>query len=188
MSEGATMRTVVAITIHQRTTITTIRTRSLRTGWTTMLPYIMVWESTKGKEEPKPIEPSYIPLEVAERSIASYKTKNPLYIYLRGVIGESETNRIFRLYCVGTANKWGGSTVFWQLDVNGNVRAGKIMGYDRKTGHRIKEPQSQVTWAHSELKLSDFHLVQCLFGEHLLKERPTAPVALVESEKTALIM
>ena len=145
-------------------------------------------EKTKGIEEPKPIEPSYIPLEVVERSIASYKTKNPLFVYLCGIIGEYETKRIFRQYFVGTANKWGGSTVFWQLDFNGNVRAGKIMGYDRNTGHRIKVPQSQVTWAHSELKLPNFHLVQCLFGEHLLKDRPTATVALVESEKTALIM
>ncbi len=47
---------------------------------------------------------------------------------------------------------------------------------------------SEVTWAHSALKLPDFHLVQCLFGEHLLRERPTAYVGIVESEKTALIM
>ena len=62
------------------------------------------------------------------------------------------------------------------------------MGYDSKTGHRIKEPKSLVTWAHAELKLADFHLVQCLFGEHLLREKPTATVGLVESEKTALVM
>lgn len=32
-----------------------------------------------------------------------------------------------------------------------------------------------------------FNLHQCLFGEHLLTENPAAPVALVESEKTAII-
>ena len=31
-------------------------------------------------------------------------------------------------------------------------------------------------------------MVQCLFGEHLLPSKPSATVALVESEKTALIM
>jgi hypothetical protein len=144
--------------------------------------------TTKGKEEPKSVEPSFIPMVFVSKSLSAYKTKNPLYQYLCGVIGEDEVKRIFRLYLVGTGNKWGGCTVFWQIDTNGNVRAGKLMGYDSKTGHRIKEPQSQVTWAHSELKIADFHLVQCLFGEHLLPERPTAPVALVESEKTALIM
>ena len=33
----------------------------------------------------------------------------------------------------------------------------------------------------------DFNLSQCLFGEHLLKMCPTKVVALVESEKTALV-
>ena len=44
-----------------------------------------------------------------------------------------------------------------------------------------------VSWAHSELKLQDFHLKQCLFGEHLLKNS-SSPVMLVESEKTAVVM
>lgn len=43
------------------------------------------------------------------------------------------------------------------------------MCYNAETGHRVKEPQAFVSWAHSELKLQDFHLKQCLFGEHLLK-------------------
>jgi hypothetical protein len=34
---------------------------------------------------------------------------------------------------------------------------------------------------------SDFKLNQCLFGEHLLKQYPHKPVAIVESEKTAII-
>jgi hypothetical protein len=36
------------------------------------------------------------------------------------------------------------------------------------------------------LKLPAFQLSQCLFGEHLLKDTET-PVAIVESEKTAII-
>ena len=62
------------------------------------------------------------------------------------------------------------------------------MLYDSSTGHRIKEPHSYIGWAHSELKLTNFHLRQCLFGEHLLNTSGTAPVMLVESEKTAVIM
>ena len=34
---------------------------------------------------------------------------------------------------------------------------------------------------------ADWELSQCLFGEHLLLEHPGMPVALVESEKTAVI-
>ncbi|MCD8313042.1 MAG: DUF6371 domain-containing protein [Bacteroidales bacterium] len=95
--------------------------------------------------------------------------------------------RLFRMYGVGTSSKWGGSAVFWQTDADGLVRTGKIMCYDAETGHRVKEPQACVGWAHSELKLPDFHLKQCLYGEHLLKGSDS-PVMLVESEKTAIIM
>lgn len=149
--------------------------------------YNKVTKSTIGKEKPKPMEPSLIPYEIVQKSIARFDM-NPLHAYLCGIFGKEETKRLFQLYFVGTGHKWGGCTVFWQIDFNGNVRGGKLMGYNRETGHRIKKPTSQVTWAHSELKLPDFHLVQCLFGEYQLRQRPTAIVALVESEKTALVM
>lgn len=86
---------------------------------------------------------------------------------------------------------WGGATVFWQIDRNGNVRAGKIMGYNAETGHRVKEPFNQVSWVHSVRKVQDFRMKQCLFGEHLLSDTSSTisskPVAIVESEKTALV-
>lgn len=61
------------------------------------------------------------------------------------------------------------------------------MCYNAETGHWVKEPQAFVGWAHSELKLQDFHLKQCLYGEHLLTNS-SSPVMLVESEKTAVVM
>ena len=122
-----------------------------------------------------------------EQTLHGYSV-NPLYRYISTVFGKEETERLFALYKVGTSKKWGGSTIFWQIDVNGNVRTGKIMKYDDKTGHRIKEPHSLVTWVHSELKLPDFTLRQCFFGEHLLTDKTTTKtVAIVESEKTAII-
>ena len=108
--------------------------------------------------------------------------------HYRKIISMEETTRLFRLYNIGTSVKWGGSAVFWQVDIEGHVRAGKIMCYNPENGHRVKEPQAYVSWAHSELKLPDFHLKQCLFGEHLLKGSSETPVMLVESEKTAVIM
>ena len=134
--------------------------------------YNKVAKSTIGKEKPKPMEPSLIPYEIVQKSIARFDM-NPLHAYLCSIFGKEETKRLFQLYFVGTGHKWGGCTVFWQIDFNGNVRGGKLMGYNRETGHRIKKPTSQVTWAHSELKLQDFHLVQCLFGEYQLRQRPT---------------
>ena len=129
---------------------------------------------------------SFIDNELMERSLTNY-AMNPLYIYLSGMLGKDETSRIFQLYHVGTSKKWGGSTVYWQIDWQGNVRTGKIMLYDAETGHRTKEPRSYVSWVHTELNLPNYNLKQCLFGEHLLSDNPTKSVAIVESEKSALI-
>lgn len=49
------------------------------------------------------------------------------------------------------------STIFWQIDINGNVRTGKIMKYDGKTGHRIKELHSLIKQYPPLL-----HLIDCL--------------------------
>ena len=140
---------------------------------------------------PKPIQdnsfsPSYIPKDDMMKSLTHYEM-NPLFNYLKNVFNEDRTMAIMKSYCIGTSRKWGGSAVFWQVDIAGNVRTGKIMLYDSCTGHRVKEPHCYVGWVHSQLKLPDFHLKQCLFGEHLLAKSPTMPVGIVESEKTAII-
>lgn len=129
---------------------------------------------------------SFIEPAVMESSLSCYEI-NPLYIFLCRVFGKQETNRLFKMYNVGTARIWNGSTIFWQIDVNGKVRGGKVMAYDPKTGHRIKDGTNRVCWAHSLLKLTDFNLCQCLFGENLLAQFPDKKVAIVESEKTAII-
>ena len=90
-------------------------------------------------------------------------------------------------YRVGTSKHWPGSCVFWQTDINGSVRTGKVMLYDADNGKRVKLPFNHVTWVHSLLKLPDFNLRQCFFGEHLLPMNRGKPVAIVESEKTALV-
>ena len=68
------------------------------------------------------------------------------------------------------------------------------MQYDPTTGHRIKDPNmpGRINWLHTTLKRKkllpkDWQLTQCLFGEHLLRQHPDTTIALVESEKTALI-
>ena len=61
------------------------------------------------------------------------------------------------------------------------------MLYDATTGKRVKHPQSHVCWVHTEIRLKDYHLRQCFFGEHLLPLYPDRKVFVVESEKTAVI-
>ena len=129
--------------------------------------------------------PSFIPTDLMLKTLSHYEI-NPLHQFLCKTIGREATNKQVKRYMVGTVKKWGGATVYWQVDRDGNVRAGKMMGYNPKDGHRVKEPQPQVSWVHSELKLPDFNLKQCLFGEHLLATT-SATIMLVESEKTCLI-
>lgn len=91
------------------------------------------------------------------------------------------------LYNIGTSNHWNSSTVFWQVDTNNRIRSGKIMLYNSTTGKRIKKPYNYINWMHKVLKLDSFNLEQCLFGEHLLNNEKNKPVAIVESEKSAVI-
>lgn len=141
------------------------------------------------KPLPTPVpKVSYLPSDWVEQSMQRFDI-NPLYRYLTTVAEKEKIDRLFNIYKVGTSKMWDGATVFWQIDINGNVRAGKIMGYNAKTGHRIKYPFNHVNWVHSVKKIPDFHMKQCLFGEHLLADALTLArtVAIVESEKTALI-
>lgn len=110
---------------------------------------------------------------------------NNLYLYMLKQFGWEATERAFSLYHVGTCKYWRGATVFWQIDSEYRHRTGKIMLYDRITGHRVKDPVSKIMWVHKLQMFRDFKLRQCLFGEHLLKGTD-APVAIVESEKTAI--
>ncbi len=135
---------------------------------------------------PEQVEPSYILPTIVEASLSHYD-RNPLYRYPCGVFGTEETTRLFNFYRVGISAKWGGSTVFWQTDESGKVRTGKVMLYNPAMGRRVKEPQTCVCWAHAELRLPDFNLRQCLFGQHLLPLYPDRSVFLVESAKSAVI-
>ena len=84
-------------------------------------------------------------------------------------------------YNVGSSKHWTGATVFWQVDISGRIRTGKVMLYNHENGRRIKEPHNYITWVHSLLKKEKFHFRQCLFGEHRLPSDTHRTVALVES-------
>ena len=130
--------------------------------------------------------PSFIDRSIMEQTLSHYAI-NPLYTFLARCMGKAEADRLCSLYRIGTSRKWGGSAVFWQVDCNGRVHTGKIMLYDATTGKRVKHPQPHVCWVHTEMRLKDYHLRQCFFGEHLLSLYPDWKVFVVESEKTAVI-
>ena len=66
---------------------------------------------------------SFLPSDWVEQSMRRYDI-NPLYCYFTKVAGKENTDRLFRLYRVGTSRMWGGAAVFWQTDRDGYVRAG----------------------------------------------------------------
>ncbi|TVZ49881.1 DUF6371 domain-containing protein [Olleya sp. Hel_I_94] len=138
-----------------------------------------------------PKEESYIDYSLVSGSVRNFK-KNNFIQFLKTIFNNDQIKEAISKYCIGTSKLWGGkgATVFWQIDKNENVRHGKIMLYDIETGKRQKN-QNGKPFIHSVknlLKLNDFNLKQCLFGLHLVNESISKTVALVESEKTAIIM
>lgn len=142
--------------------------------------------SYKKREMPKPLPTSYIDENIMRSSLKCYEANN-LFLFLSSQFGETATLSLMEKYHVGTSKHWTGATVFWQVDNQGKVRTGKVMLYYPETGKRVKEPYNHISWVHSLIPHKDFHLCQCFFGEHLINVAKTKPIALVESEKTALI-
>jgi hypothetical protein len=136
-------------------------------------------------ETPKLKAVSFIPADILKASLKAYST-NYFVQFLNNRFGIKITDGLIERYFIGTSKHWNGATVFWQIDENGKIRTGKIMLYSASNGKRAKEPDNLIYWAHKALKQPDFELQQCLYGEHLLSDK-TKPVAIVESEKTAII-
>jgi len=139
----------------------------------------------KPKPKPKP-KTSFIKVDVMEKSKAS-KQPNFFIDYLASIWSYKVAFYLADKYNIGTSKHWNGATVFFQVDKNNNVRSGKIMLYDPLNGKRVKQPYNHINWVHKVLNLDSFNLEQCYFGEHLLNEDTGKPVAIVESEKTAII-
>ena len=117
---------------------------------------------------------------------------NHLISYLKTMIPSSAIDRIIAAYRLASTPDQ--AIIFLQIDQDNQCRTGKIMQYNPSTGHRIKDPDKpgRINWLHSILKRRkqlppDWQLTQCLFGEHLLPQHPDKTIALVESEKTAII-
>ncbi len=138
----------------------------------------------KPKPAPKPV--SYIQLELFKQSLQRYED-NYFIMFLRSTFNDEVVQQILNRYWIGTSKEWPGATIFWQVDRAGRVRTGKIMLYSQLTGKRVKRENETPTWVHKRIADPDFNLSQCLFGEDLLELEPYKTVAMVESEKTAII-
>jgi len=126
---------------------------------------------------------SYIAHGMLGKTLSGYKN-NQFVIFLRTLFPDEIVKELIHRFFIGTSAKWNGSTIFWQIDEQRKIRSGKIIPYDKNTGKR----KGYITWAHKEYNLPDFNLSQCLFGLHQVINFPNAPVGIVESEKSAIIM
>jgi hypothetical protein len=133
-----------------------------------------------------PKAPDYINAEDFVQSMNMYE-QNHFVQFLARRFGRDVAQEMVKTYCIGTSINKTGATVFWQIDQGGNIRAGKEMLYNKETGKRLKGKDSYFNWVHSNGHYKGFNLVQCLFGQHLLLRDKQKTVAIVESEKTAVI-
>lgn len=135
------------------------------------------------------LPPVYIaPEEVERREIDTEKTA--LFNFLCRLFPVDEVRRVFRLYRVGATKEFSTAvpalaSAFPYLNAGGQCVDIHLMPYDAD-GHRRKSGYNQ-NWLLAKRKQSDRRAVWPLFGEHLLRLNPSAPVGIVESEKTALI-
>jgi hypothetical protein len=133
-------------------------------------------------------DPSFHDLKLVEKTVLN-NNQNYFIAFLKTLFSEQEVNEAVRKYLIGTWKGWEGTTVFWQIDQQQKVHHGKVMMFDLESGKRSKRENGSgvISTVRSLLKLVGFELRQCLFGLHLINDK-TKIVALVESEKTAVIM
>ena len=129
-------------------------------------------------------------------STLGHYERNDFAIYLRRLLGVGVADELLSRFRVGTglhwhvSEWWPRSTIFWQIDQENRIRAGKIISYSAPLGKRLKDDKAghRPHWLHEIRSMTDFHVEQCLFGLHQLSEQPVnKPVAVVESEKSAII-
>lgn len=140
------------------------------------------------KPKPKP-KPSFHSLDLLENSFLGNQENNFIK-FLKTLFAEEEVKEVVSKYLIGTSKRYKAAAIFWQIDNLERIHAGKIMQYIPETGKRAKSPEGKgrMNWVHIVNKTKDFTLDQCLFGLHLINETNQKTVAIVESEKTAIIM
>lgn len=95
-------------------------------------------------------------------------------------------------YRIGTYDDW---TSFPVISMHGKFCKAKLIKFDPATGKRLKDKNGRGVIHSLQAKLKesgrlkpDFETdKEVFFGEHLLSKYPNRPIAIVESEKTAVI-
>lgn len=138
---------------------------------------------------PLPIKTSFHSLELLDKMYFENPQNDNLTEFLKSKFTKDEVFNAMQNYFITGANHfWNNSTVFWQINNKEQIQGAKVMLYDRYNGKRIKEPYNHINWLHKVIKEPNFNLNQCLFGLHRINEDYQKTIAIVESEKTAIVM
>lgn len=152
------------------------------------------WQNSKTKLQ---TSIDYIPYDVFKRLLNEgihLYNKNHFVQWLgdksrgKSVFDSGTILTLIENYFLANSNlyKYKGWILFPYIDINGNVRDIKAMGYNAQTGKRVKEPYSQVVFiGKTYISHSSANTVRCFFGEHLLRGN-NKPVKIFESEATAV--
>lgn len=126
-------------------------------------------------------EPDFISSNLVRSTFRDFN-KNVFFNFLAKTFDLETAWALQIKYNIGTAKH--GGTIFWQKDRDGKFRTGKVFYY-QSNGKRDKQKGSW--YLHKQVN-KDYRLVQVFFGEHLMIEEPKKPIALCESEKSAILM
>lgn len=125
---------------------------------------------------------SFVDEDLLIKSLQDKTKRCNLFKFLINYFDDKSVENTFRKYLIGMSKEWASSTMFWQIDRNKNIRAGKIMQYDCQTGRRDK---NKFNWVKN-VSLGK-EMKQVFFGICLIDYFKEYKIGIVESEKTALI-
>lgn len=128
-------------------------------------------------------------LELLNTMYFANPTNDYLTEFLKTKFTKDEVFKAMQNYFItGTNHFWNNATVFWQINHKEQIQGAKIMLYNKINGKRTKEPYNHINWLHKAINEPNFNLCQCLFGLHRINEDYQKTIAIVESEKTAIVM
>lgn len=150
---------------------------------------VRLMNEVKAISRPESKKPSFHRIDLLNDMYIDNPVSDNLTRFFKTIFTKDEVNNIIvNYYLTGTNYFWNNATVFWQIDNKEQIRGAKIMLYNSATGSRIKKPYNHINWLHKATKEPDFNLNQCLFGLHQINKDDQKDIAIVESEKTAIIM
>lgn len=134
--------------------------------------------------------PDYLTVDHLLPTLEGYE-RNPLAIFLLNLFPDdrAKVSEVMTKYLIGTED---GFAVLPTISLSGKLCKAKKMKFDPSTGKRIRQ-DGAISSLQSRLKrdgLIDESFEtdkDVFFGEHLLRKSPCSPIAIVESEKSAVI-